>query len=345
MKNTLIAVDLAKSVFEVAVSDRPGRVKERKRLSRAGLLKFFVNRQPALVLLESCGSAHFWGRQIRDLGHEVLLLPPHAVRPYVPRNKTDRTDAKGMLEAHRNEQIHPVPLKTIEQQALCALHRLRSGWLDTRTARINSVRGLLREFGITIPVGAKKVVPQLEMLLADADSALPDSIRPALHEARLEIRQIEQRMQLVENQLEALARQIPTVHKLLTIPGIGVLTATALVAFVGDVRRFPSGRHFASYLGLTPRENSSALKRRLGSISKRGDVYLRWLLIHGGRSILANAPRRQEPSRLRTWALNIQQKRGHNKAVVAMANKLARFVWAVWRKDVEYAEPQDMQAA
>jgi transposase len=338
MQDTTIAVDVAKSVFEVAVSRHPGKVAERHRLSREAFLRFFAERQLATVLLEACGSAHHWGRQIQALGHRVLLLPPHRTRPYVTGNKTDRADTKGLLEAQRNEQIQPVPVKSLEQQALSALHRLRSAWLAARTARINTVRGLLREFGIAIPLGAKRVVPLLQQRLEDADSGLPDSVRPALDEARAEILELERRMHDVEQQLRALARQPPVVGKLRTIPGVGLITATALVAFVDDVGRFPSARHFASYLGLTPRERSSGLRRRLGAISKRGDVYVRMLLTHGARAVLWKAKSREHPDRLRAWALRLEQQRGHNKATIALANKLARIIWAVWRRDVEFTE-------
>ena len=338
MKHTTIAVDVAKSVFEIAVSDQPGRVSERHRLSRNAFLNFFAERQPATVLMEACGSAHHWGRRIQNLGHRVVLLPPHRTRPYVPGNKTDRTDAKGLLEAQRNELIQPVPVKSIDQQALSALHRLRSAWLAARAARINTVRGVLREFGIAIPLGSKRVVPIVQALLEDADSGLPHSVRPALHEVQAEILELERRMRSVEHQLRALARQTPVVHKLRTIPGVGLITATALVAFVGDVGRFPSARHFASYLGLTPRERSSGLRRRLGAISKRGDVYIRMLLTHGARAVLWKAKSRKHPDRLRAWALRVEHLRGHNKAAIALANKLARIIWAVWRRDLEFTE-------
>lgn len=338
MKDTTIAVDLAKSVFEIAVSRHPGRVAERHRLSRDAFLRFFATRQPATVLMEACGSAHHWGRQIQGLGHQVLLLPPHQTRPYVTGNKTDRADAKGLLEAQRNEEIRPVPIKSLDQQALCALHRLRSAWLAARTARINTVRGLLREFGITIQLGAGRVGTIVQRLLEDADSGIPDAIRPALSEARDEILELERRMRSVELQLRALARQIPEVRKLQTIPGIGLITGTALVAFIGDVRRFPSPRHFASYLGLTPKERSSGLRRRIGAISKKGDVYLRMLLTHGARSVLWRARSLETLDRLRAWALRLERLRGHNKATIALANKLARIVWAVWRHDTEFEE-------
>src|SRR5262245_37656520 len=165
MQDTTISVDIAKAIFEVAVSDRPGHVKEQHRLSRARFLRFFAERTPVRVLLEACGSAHPWARQLQALGHEVVLLPPHAVRPYVSRGKTDRSDARALLEAARNEDIHPVPVKSCSQQAITALHRLRSCWLSTRTARINTVRGLLREFGVAIPVGARQVTPHLHRVL------------------------------------------------------------------------------------------------------------------------------------------------------------------------------------
>ena len=329
--DTRIAVDVAKAVFEIAGSDRPGRVSRRERLRRGEFLEFFAQQPPTTVVMEACGSAHYWGRRIEQLGHHVVLLPPHQVRPYVKRSKTDRTDAKGILEASRNEDIRPVPIKTVPQQVLTSLNRLRQGWMTERTARLNALRGLLRELGVFIPVGARQVVPTVWALLEDADSDLPDVLRPLFAEACHEIREIEARVKRVERQLEALAEQLPAVTLLLSIPGIGLLTATALVAFIGDIRRFPSGRHLASYLGLTPREYSSGLKRYLGRISKRGDGYLRSLLIHGARSVLFHT-RTQQPDRLRQWAHQLAKTHVHNKAAVAVANKLARIVWAVWSR-------------
>lgn len=206
------------------------------------------------VVMEACGTAHFWGREARVHGHRVVLLPPHAVRPYVPRNKTDGADAKGLLEAVRNEAIRPVPVKSIDQHVLAGLHRLRSAWMATRTARLNTLRGLLRELGFAIPLGARQVVPAVKALLSEVESGLPAALRPTLAEAAREIAELEARIREVERSLESLAEESDLLGRLRTIPGVGLLTATALAAFVGDVRRFPSGRHFASYLGLTPRE-------------------------------------------------------------------------------------------
>ena len=333
----VMAVDLAKSVFEVAISNQPGRVAGARRLKRRELLEFFVQAPAAVVVMEACGSAHYWARRIEELGHRVVLLPPHQVRPYVQRNKTDRADAKGLLEAFRNEQIRPVPVKTLAQQTLTTLHRLRAGWLAERTARLNALRGLMREQGFFIPIGARHVLPDVWCVIEDAESGLPDALRAVLAEACQEIRDLERRIKMTEQQLQALAKQTPAVQSLLSVPGVGLLTATALPAFVGSVQRFPTGRHFASYLGLTPREHSSGLKRQLGRISKQGDVYVRMLLIHGARSALKAAKRTTQPDRLRSWALKIEKARGHNKATVALANKLARIAWAVWSRQAEYS--------
>ncbi len=336
--NNAIAVDVAKNVFQIGISDRPGRVRKADRLQRAQFLPFLATQPPSTVVMEACGSSQYWARRIEELGHRVVLLPAHLVRPYVRGNKTDRTDVKGILEAFRNEDIRPVPIKSSAHQALAALHRLRSAWVAERTARLNTIRGLLREVGIFIPMGSRKVVPEVWTHLEDADSAIPDAVRPCLAEACEEVRDIERRIALAERQLEALAVQTPAVARLLTIPGIGLISATALFAFVVNVQRFPSARHLASYLGLTPRERSSGNTRRLGAISKRGDAYLRTLLIHGARSVLARAKQTDEArrDRLRDWAARLEKSRGHNKAAVALANKMARMVWAVWRQDRDY---------
>jgi transposase len=340
MHSTTIAVDLAKTVFEVAVSERPGKVSRRHRLSRGQFTRFLSEQAPATVVMEACGTAHFWGREAGARGHHVVLIPPHAVRPYVLRNKTDGADAKGLLEALRNDDVRPVPVKSVDQHVLAGLHRLRSAWMATRTARLNTLRGLLRELGFAIPLGARQVLPHVAALVSDADSGLPDALRPVLAETAGEIRGLEARVRDVERSLEAISRRSDVLARLRTIPGVGLLTATALVAFVGDIHRFPSGRHFASYLGLTPRERSSGLRRHLGAISKRGDPYLRMLLIHGARAVLCHAKKTTgECDRLRSWALERERSRGHNKATVALANKLARIVWAVWRRERSYADP------
>jgi transposase len=336
MKNTTIAIDLAKSVFEVGVSDRPGHVAANHRLSRAEIAPFMANQPATTVIMEACSSAHYWGRTFQGFGHDVKLLPPLYVRPYVQRSKTDRADVKGMLEAWRNSDIRPVPVKSESQQQLTALHRIRAGWMTSRTMRINSARGLLREFGMVFPLGASVLADRVGEVIADDNTDLTMPVRELLHQLVLEIGELEERIEMVEKQLEALALQTPVVGLLRTIPGVGLLTATALVGFVGDVQRFPSGRHFASYLGLTPREYSSGLRHRLGRISKLGDVYLRTLLIHGARAVLVAAQRKSSPDRLQSWAVDGKHRLGNNKAAVALANRMARIVWAVWKSGTPY---------
>ncbi len=331
MHTTQASVDLAKSVFEVAVSDRPGSVQERHRLSRARFRRFFEDREPTDVLMEACGTAHYWGRELEAMGHTVSLLHPGDVARYRDGNKTDRADAKAILEAARNEAIDAVPVKSEDQQAIAALHSLRSGLMQTRTARLNAVRGHLREFGISIPLGARKVI--LHARAAIEAGAVPEPLRGALQDSLGEIEQLSARAKRLESELEGLAKQSPAALALLSVPGIGVLTATALIAQVGDIHRFRSGRHFAAYLGLTPREHSTGHARRLGRITKRGNSYLRMMLIQGARAALRAGMITGEPDDIRIWALDIRKRRGYNLAAVALANKLARICWRVWRDE------------
>jgi transposase len=335
MEHTTIAVDLAKSVFQIAVSHSVGQVTSEHRLRRSQMMPFFAQQPAATVLLEACGSAHYWARELQRLGHRPRLLPAHDVHRYVRRNKTDRADAKALLEADRNDDIHPVPIKSIDQQAIVALHVCRATWQSTRTARLNALRGVCREFGISIPVGATRVIPMVRAQLT-SDGPLPIIVHPALEMLCAEIVSLETKIVAIERQLAVLAEQMPDVIRLQTIPGIGLLTASALIARIGNAARFPDGRHFASALGLTAKETSSGLQRRLGGISKRGDVYLRQLLINGARAVLCHA-KRHPADPLRVWALRTQERRGHNVAAVALANKLARIVWAVWTRRCDYA--------
>ena len=340
---TVVAVDIAKSVFQLAISESPDQPVRDRRLRRSEFFAFFEKLPPAIVATEACGSAHYWARRIEALGHTVELIPPHLVCPYVTRNKTDRADAHAILEARRNRAIHLVPIKSEAQQALGAIHRFRSGWIAARTAQVNTVRGLLREFGLVIPVGVEKVVPEVRLLVEDADSKVPDSLRSMLEAACGEIESLDQRIKQAGKQLELEAEGSPRATLICSTPGVGLITGTALIAFVGDVERFASGRHFASYLGLTPRERSSGSTRRLGGISKRGDRYLRMLFIHGARSVLCHAKRAKSHDRLRAWALALQRRSRHNKAAVALANKLARIVWAILKNGRLY-EPMPPSA-
>jgi transposase len=340
MNATTVAVDLAKSVFELVAADEHWKVLERARLTRGQFERWFDNRAVRLVLMEACATAHYWARTLRTRGIEVRLLPAHYVRAYVKRNKTDAADALALLEAARACDIKPVAVKSVEQQALQALHRLRSGWMTTRTRRINALRGFCREFGMEVSVGAARGLAQIARLLADEHSAIPTMLRTPMRLALEEIRLMEARIDALERELAAMAKQSAACQALASIPGIGLLTSTAMVAAVGDPRTFRSGRHYASFFGLTPREHSSGEHRYLGRISKRGNPYVRTLLTHGARSVLraATVARRtgRQVDRLRTWALEVQGRSNHNKATCALANKLARIAWAVWVKHERY---------
>ena len=334
MNSTRVAVDLAKTVFQVAISTEPGRVDGHRRMSRERFRRYFSEQASVEVLMEACGTAHHWGRELEALGHRVRLLPPSDVARYRDGNKTDRADAIAILEASRNERIDAVPVKTLEQQALTSLHRLRSAYVADRTARINTVRGILREFGHAIPQGSRSFVAHARVALDD--ERLPHDLGHEIARALDEIVTFRETIGEITSRIEDIGGRMPAVAHLRTVPGIGVLTATALVAFVGEPHRFRSGRHFASFLGLTPRENSSGYRRRLGRISKRGDTYLRMLLVHGARSALLAARRCRQPTPLQLWALRVELRSGHNKATVALANRLARIAWRVWRDQRSY---------
>jgi transposase len=341
MNATIVAVDLAKNIFELAVAGSDWRIMQRQRLARSKFLSFFVHLAPCEVVMEACGSAHYWARRICALGHTVRLLPAHYVKAYVRRNKTDKADAGALIEAARCAEIREVPVKSVEAQQIQSLHRLRSQWMSTRQRCVNTLRGILREFGFAIPLGVNVAKTQIGLALGDTDTEIPAALRTTLAEMFQEIAILEEKILTVERQLNALTRTDVRVQQLREIPGIGALTSTALRAIVGDIHRFPSGRHFASWLGLTPNERSSAEKRRLGKISKQGDVYLRTLLVHGARSALLAAHRALRAGRpldrLRWWALECERQRGHNKATVALANRIARIVWATWK----YERPFD----
>jgi transposase len=332
MNATTVAIDLAKDVFELAFADSDARIVQRKRLSRARLAAEFQNRPAMTVVMEACSSSHYWARRLAAMGHQPLLLPAQHAKPFVRGNKTDRSDVAGLLTAFAVGDIRPVPIKTAEQQGVQGLHRIREHHKHQRTATINVVRGLLREFGVAIPVGAAKLRPAAIAALEDAENDLPMALRHRLHELLEEIAAHSSAMARIESDLAEFAARDVRSQRYQTATGVGLITATALSAGQGELGRFPSGRHFASSLGLTPREFSSGNSRRLGKLTRRGDVYLRQLLIHGARSLLQSAAikRRQgkDLDRLAAWALQLSDRVGHNKAACAVANKLARRLWA-----------------
>ena len=351
MDATTVAVDLAKDVFEVAVANHAHRIVERKRLTRRQFESFLDSLAAGTaVVMEACGTAHYWGRRCQARGLSVRLLPVQYVRPYVRRNKTDRTDTEAMLEAARCGGMQPVPVKTVDQQALQALHRVRTQWQATRTGRINMMRGLLREQGYPVPAGARTVVRRVAAIIDDPGRALPAVLRQTVMHLLEEVRHLEARVVAIDRELASVARAHPIATRLLQVPGVGLITATAMIGAVGQIHAFRRGRDFASWLGLTPRESTTGTRRYLGRISKRGDGYLRCLLTHGARAALLAAQRtaRTTPQRLtqlQQWAVTLAARRGHNKAAIGLANKLARIVWAVWYRAADFHSPTAHTAA
>lgn len=333
---TTVAVDLSMTVFEVGIADRQWRIVERRRLNLRQFARFLADQPMSHIVMESCGTAHHWGRVAQGHGHRVTLLPIHYVKPYLRGNKTDRTDVDALLDAVRTGHIPPVVVKTTAQQELVALHRIRQQWVATRTARVNALRGFFREHGIPLPAGPRAALAAVPALA----ERLPAQLALAVTSVHDDVRSLETRITGVERQLAAIAKDHDTVQRLLEIPGVGLLTATALVGSVGRISAFRRARQFASWFGLTPREHSSGPRRRLGAITKRGDVYLRYLLTHGARAVLLTAQRRAAARKpltgLQPWAVQLAARKGHNKATIAVANKLARTIWAVWARDTTY---------
>lgn len=337
MNTTTIGVDVAKSVFQVSLANRSGRILSRRRLSRSSFQRFLAEQPEAEIILEACATAHHWARTAQGYGHRPKLLHAQYVRPYVRRNKTDAADADALLQAARDPQLRPVPVKAVDQQALQGLHRIRSQWVDTRRQRICLARGLLAEFGVHLPAGTAGIVPRLREALDRAPAVLNHSLETVLEE----IQNLESRLRAIDRQLGQIAKRDPVAQRLLTIPGIGIITATAMIGSVPDIHAFHRSRQFSAWLGLTPMEYSSGQSRRLGGISKRGDRYLRMLLTHGARSALLMAHRQaaKDPgglSRLQRWALDVERRTHHNKATIALANKLGRIVWSVWSREETY---------
>jgi transposase len=337
MHATTIAVDLAKSVFQVSLANQANRVIDRKRLTRSQFERFISQYPATTIIMEACATANYWSQYAQAHGHSTKLLHAFYVRPYVRRNKTDAADADALLRASRDPELLPIPTKQPEQQALQSLHRCRQQLIETRTARVNFVRGVLAEFGISLPRGVSGIGNKLSARVEE----LPVVVTPTLIDIINEIGELKVRINGIDKQLEVIAKHNDIAMHLLTIPGIGVITATAMVGCVPDIHLFKKARQFSAWLGITPREHSSGNKRKLGAISKQGNNYLRTLLIHGARSAMLQAHRlaAKDPdslSELQHWVLSLETRRPRNVATVAMANKMARIIWVTWSQERDY---------
>lgn len=334
-----VGVDLAKNVIQIHAENGRGKVLWAKALSRQKFLGWCISNLPAgtVVAMEACSSAHHWARQLRAKGFSPLLLPAHLVEPFRrqgKRGKNDANDAAAIWEAAGRPRIHTVPVKTIEQQATLAVHRLREAYKTERTAIINTIRGLLAEAGVVFPQGPDALRLGLADALEDASNELTGLSRMALQRAHLHWLEIEMQMAWCDDQIKQHARRDAQAQAISQIPGIGPITASALVATVGNFKQFASGGQFGCWIGLTPSQDSSGGKTRLGRITKRGNTYLRTLLIQAAKSAVMTAHKRSDP--ISQWAARLRERIGWQKTVVALANKHARIVWAMLAKGLSF---------
>jgi transposase len=311
MKITTIGLDLAKIVFQVHGVDERGKVAARKQLKRAEMSKYFANLEP---------------RKLESYGHTVKLMAPQFVKPYVKTNKNDMADAEAICEAVSRPNMRFVAIKNVEQQAILSVHRARQGFVKARTAQANQIRGLLSEFGIVIPKGIASITKQVPEILEDGENGLPGAMRNLIERLATNLKEMDRQVKELETQIQKWHRENEASSKLAGIPGLGPITASAIVATVGDAREFKNGRQLAAWMGLVPKQNSSGGKQNLLGISKRGDTYLRTLLIHGARSVINAAEKKAESE---SWLRKLMGRRNTNVAAVALANKNARIVWAL----------------
>ena len=333
MNLTTIGIDLAKSVFQVHGADEKGKSVLKKQLKRAQMLPFFANLTTCRIGMEACGSAHYWARKLQAFGHTVQLIAPQYVKPFVKRNKNDVADAEAVCEAMMRPNMPAVPIKNASQQAILSVHRARQGFVKARTAQANQIRGLLAEYGIVIPKGIGHITKRVPEILEDGENDLPGSFRLLIQRLVDHLKELDRQVDELEAQIQLWHKDNPASQKLAKIPGVGPMTASAIAASVGDARHFKNGRQLAAWLGIVPRQHSTGGKSTLLGISKRGDTYLRTLLIHGARAVIRIIERKPNAD---LWLKNLLARRHKNVAAVALANKNVRTIWALLAHDREY---------
>jgi len=331
-----VGLDLAKNVFYVHGVNAHGKTVLRKKLARSKVLEFFANLPPCLVGMEVGGGSHYWAREIGALGHDARMMSPQFVKPYVKTDKTDPNDAEGICEAVSRPTMRFVPVKNHNQQDIQSIHRIRERLVTARTALGNEIRGFLGEYGIAIPTGIRVLTKTLPELIADESNKLTPMMRELMLELLKELREINEAISQYNDRIESIRQSNPVAKRLTSIPGVGPITATAIVAHVSDASLFKNGRQFAAYLGLVPRQRGSGGKTRQLGISKRGDKYIRTMLVHGARVVVTRNESVQHTPKIRKWVHDLKERRGMNKATVALANKNARMAWAVMMKGEDF---------
>ena len=331
-----IGIDLAKNVFQLHGVDRHGKAVWKRRLKRDQWLKAVMDHaEPGCEIgMEACGGAHYWARELQSRGYTVKLIAPQFVKPYVKSNKNDANDAEAICEAMSRPNMRFVTVKSIAQQDIQATHRIRADLMTRRTAKANQIRGLVAEYGLVAPQHLRALRAAIPCWLEDADNGLTDHFRSLLHGLHADLVALDDRLLELDRQIEKLANNNEVTRRLQQLRGVGPMVATALVATVGNAQQYHRGRQMAAAIGLTPRQHSSGGKDRLLGISKRGDVYLRTLLVHGARSVVSQAKHKDD--RLSRWVTSIAQRRHPNVAAVALANKTARMAWAMLRNETDY---------
>src|SRR6201987_2963548 len=337
MEIRTIGIDLGKTVFHLVGVNARGEVVVRKKCSRTQLLRFTSNLRACLVGMEACGGSHFLGRALREQGHDVRLMPAQYVKPYVKTNKNDYIDAEAIAEAVTRPTMRFVPIKTDDQLDLQSLHRVRERWVKGRTAVINQIRGLLLERGITMRKGRKPLEASLPHILEDAENKLSGAFRPLLIQLRVEMQHLHRQIEECDQLIARIASELEPCRRLIAIPGIGPVIATATIAAIGNGAAFKKGRGFAAWLGVVPGEHSTGGKQTLTDTSRRGNRYLRKLFVQGAHAVLQK--RRTQSTGLSTWLAKLTTRKRIQVAAVALANKLARMVWAVLAKGEAYRPP------
>lgn len=330
----VVGIDLGKNWLQVYGETTSGQVCLDRKMKPASLKTYLSNIPPCLVAMEACGRAHHWARTLQGYGHEVRLIAPQFVKPFVKANKTDRSDAEAICEAVQRPSMRFVGIRSVAQQDQQAMHRIRSLAVAQRTALVNQVRGLLAEYGVEIAQGRSQVRRALPGILEDGENEVSPLFRTCLNELYGELIRMDERIAGFDQQIEQMARNDEQARRLMTIPGVGVMTATALLAAVGDVSAFRNGREFAAWLGLVPRQHSTGGYDRLLGISKRGDRYVRSLLVHGARSVVRRATGKQDPRS--QWLCRLMERRHKNIVIVALANRTARIAWALLARQETY---------
>lgn len=329
-----LAIDLAKNVFQLHGVDAAGHVVLKRRVARAQLMEVAVRLNPCIIGLEACPSAHHWGREFIKLGHEVKLISPQFVKPFVKGNKNDGNDAAGICEAMQRPSMRFVPIKSVAQQDVQSLHRARTRLVNNRTGLVSQMRGILAERGIVFAQSITRARREIPVVIADINNSLTGLAREMLADLMDQLRELDKRITGFDERIDAVFKSSVACQRIGQIEGVGPKTATAIVAAVSDPHDFKNGRHFSAWLGLVPRQHSSGDKTQLFGISKRGDRHLRTLLIHGARAVLRTAPTKHDKKH--AWALALQARRGSNRAIVAIANKMARVIWSLLASGQSY---------